>query len=80
MCLNVHMHLIYKICSHYVTTSKKLHVFLAHIKNNNLLRVKTLKMELFFNDMVEEIALEVYFELHRAVKLGYFEYCYPEET
>ena len=59
---------------------KKLHVFLAHIKNNNLLRVKTLKMELFFNDMVEEIALEVYFELHRAVKLGYFEYCYPEET
>ena len=38
-----------------------------------------LKMELFFNDMVEEIALEVYFELHRAVKLGYFEYCYPEE-
>ena len=37
------------------------------------------KMELFFNDMVEEIALEVYFELHRAVKLGYFEYCYPEE-
>jgi len=37
-------------------------------------------MELFFNDMVEEIALEVYFELHRAVKLGYFEYCYPEET
>ena len=63
-------------------------MILKRVNNLNLVRSKEinaarqanyLKMELFFNDMVEEIALEVYFELHRAVKLGYFDYCYPEE-
>lgn len=41
--------------------------------------VRTELPEAVMNQLIDEEALGVCFEMHRAIKLGYYELIYPEE-
>lgn len=41
---------------------------------------RTELLEGVMNQLIDEEALGVCFEMHRAIKLGYYELLYPEET